>query len=236
MPGTAQIRWEDTEALFSSVAESGDDFIYLSFSSSMSGTFDLANTVCNELRPKYPSCRMEVVDSKGGSVGTGLIAIQLGLMNEHGVPFDEMLSRCLWMTSHVKYAFTINDLKWVLQGGRLPARTVASIGSLLNIKPVIDVKNGMLHLNRVAHGTKQSLIAIAELTMRSVSNFDNQIIGMAYADDREKAETSKQLLRSALPKCTILCQRIGSVLGSHLGIGGVGIFYMDQRPDSYYVL
>ncbi len=44
MPGTAQIRWEDTEALFSSVAESGDDFIYLSFSSSMSGTFDLANT------------------------------------------------------------------------------------------------------------------------------------------------------------------------------------------------
>lgn len=236
MPGTAQISGEDTEALFSSIAESGDDFIYLAFSSAMSGTFDFANVICDKLRAKYPSRRMEVIDSRGGSIGAGLIALQLGLMNEHGIPLDEMLSRCLWMTSHVKYAFTINDLKWVMQGGRLPVRTAANIGSLLNIKPVVDVKNGMLHLNKVVHGTKQSLIAIVELTMRSVGTFDDQTIGLAYADDRKKAETTKQLLRSALPHCTILCQRIGSVLGSHLGIGGVGIFCMDQRPDTYYTL
>ncbi len=236
MPGTAQIRWEDTKALFTSIAEAGDDFIYLAFSAAMSGTFNLANVVCNELLPKYPSCRMGVVDSRGGSIGTGLIALQLGLMNEHGIPFDEMLSQCLWMTAHVRYAFTINDLKWALQGGRLPARAVASAGSLLNIKPILDVKNGMLHLNRVVRGTRQSLAGIVDLTVQYASNFGNQIIGMAYADDREKAETAKQLLEKSLPKCTILCQRIGSVLGSHLGIGGVGIFCMDQQPDSYYRL
>jgi hypothetical protein len=44
------------------------------------------------------------------------------------------------------------------------------------------------------------------------------------------------LLKERLPKATFLCERIGSVLGSHLGIGGVGVFCMDQRPYRYYPL
>lgn len=233
VPGTAQIRVDDTKELFSSAGAAGDDFIYLSFSAEMSGTFDLASLVRDELRATYPSRRMEIVDSKGGSIGTGLIALQLGLMNEQGVPFDTLLSRCLWMTEHVKYAFTINDLKWALQGGRLTVRTVASIGGLLKIKPVLDVKGGKLHLSKIVHGTKQSLGAVVDMAVRSLDSFDDQIIGVAYADDRKKAEEVKRLLREAVPACTILCQRIGAVLGTHLGIGGVGIFCMDQRPDFY---
>ncbi len=236
MPGTAQIRADDAKATFSSILDSGEDLIYLSFSAEMSGTFNLASLVQDELRSVYSSRRMEIIDSKGGSIGAGLIALQLGLMSEQGFPFDDMLAKGRWMADHVKYAFTIDDLKWALQGGRLPARTVASIGGLLNIKPVLDVKNGMLHLSKVVHGTKQSLSAIVDMTVRAVGNFDDQIIGLAYADDRGKAETVETLLRSALPACTVLCQRIGSVLGSHLGIGGVGVFCMDQRPDTYSTL
>lgn len=233
VPGTAQIRADDARELFSSVCEAGDDLIYLSFSAEMSGTFDLASLVRDELRETYPSRRMEVVDSRGGSIGTGLIALQLGLMNEQGVSFDTLLSRCLWMTQHVKYAFTIDDLKWALQGGRLTVRTVASIGGLLKIKPVLDVKGGKLHLSKIVHGTKQSLGAVVDMAVRSLGSFDNQIIGVAYADDRKKAEEVKRLLREAVPACTVLCQRIGAVLGTHLGIGGVGVFCMDQRPDFY---
>lgn len=236
MPGTAQIRADDAKAAFSSILDSGEDLIYLSFSAEMSGTFNLGALVQDELRPVYPLRRMEMIDSKGGSIGAGLIALQLGLMSEQGLPFDDILAKGRWMADHVRYAFTIDDLKWALQGGRLPARTVASIGGLLNIKPVLDVKNGMLHLSKVVHGTKQSLSAIVNMTVRTVGSFDDQIIGLAYADDQSKADTVEGLLRSALPSCTVLCQRIGSVLGSHLGIGGVGIFCMDQRPDTYSTL
>jgi EDD domain protein, DegV family len=231
-PGTAQISWEETEKLFASVAGAGDDFIYLAFSAAMSGTCHLAEMVRDELRPQYPDRRMEIVDSKGGSMGTGLIAIQLGLMNERGVFFDEMLSECQWMTSHVKYAFTLSDLKCALRGGRL-MKTFGNIVSALNIRPVLDVKNGMLHLDRIVRGTKQSLSALADAIANYAGGFDQQIIGMTHADDPTMAATLKKLLLERLPKCTVLCQRIGSVLGVHLGIGGVGVYCLDSRPALY---
>lgn len=236
IPSTAQIRWDDTMALFSSIAQAGDDFIYLAFSSAMSGTYDLANMVCSELRVQNPSCRMAVVDSRGGSMGTGLIALQLGLMNEDGVSFDEMVSQCEWMASHVKYAFTISDLKCALRGGRLLARAAGNIGSVLNIKPLMVMKDGKLHLDKLIRGTKQSLGAIADSIVSSVCDFDKQIIGITHADDQEKADIVKALLQARLPDCTFLSERIGGVLGVHLGIGGVGVYCMDKKPERYYLL
>lgn len=233
-PGTAQIRWEDTEALFASIAKAGDDFIYLAFSASMSGTCHLAQMVCKEVAAKYPRCRMAVVDSQGGSMGSGLIALQLGLMNEHGVPFDEMASQCIWMASHVKYIFTIDDIKCAVRGGRLLTRTFGNIGSVLNIKPLMDIRNGMLHLDRLVRGSGQSLAAMGEIVAEYARNFGMQMIGLTHADDSEKASTMQKIIKSRLPDCTVLCQCIGAVLGSHLGIGGVGIFCMDQRPANYY--
>lgn len=232
-PGTSQISWADTESLFSSVAADGDDFIYLSFSATMSGTYDFAKLVLKELQPKYPSSRMEIVDSKGGSLGSGLIAIQLGLMNEKGVSFDEMLAQCQWMTSHVKYAFTIDDLKCALRGGRLLSKTVGDIGSIFNIKPLMDVKNGRISLDKIVRGTKHSMVSIVNMVVDYAANFEDQIIGITHADDPEKAAVLMNLLKDSLPKCTFLCERIGSVLGSHLGIGGVGVFCMDKRPLNY---
>jgi DegV family protein with EDD domain len=235
-PGTSQISWADTKNLFSSIAADGDDFIYLSFSAAMSGTYDLAKLVREEVKLKYPSCRMEIVDSKGGSLGSGLIAIQLGLMNEKGASFDEMLVQCQWMTAHVKYAFTIDDLKCALRGGRLLAKKVGDIGSVFKIKPLMDVKNGRISLDRIVRGTKHSMEAIVNMVVDYAVDFEDQIIGITHADDPEKALVLLNSLKDRLPKCTFLCERIGSVLGSHLGIGGVGVFCMDKRPLNYHFL
>ena len=235
-PGTSQISRADTESLFSAIAEAGDDFIYLAFSGAMSGTYDFARMVAEEVQLKFPNCQMAVVDSRGGSLGAGLIAIQLGLMLEDGISFDEMVSQCQWMTNHVKYAFTIDDLKCALRGGRLLAKTVGDIGSAFKIKPLMDVKNGRISLDRIVRGTKHSFVSLANTIADYAANFDEQIIGVTHADDPEKADAITKLLKERLPKANFLCERIGSVLGSHLGIGGVGVFCMDQRPLRYYSL
>lgn len=232
-PKTSQIQWEDANELFTSIAKSGDDFIYLAFSASMSGTFGLANMVCASLKEEYPDRRMEVVDSKGGSMGTGLIAIQLGIMKEKGASFHELLSQGIWMTEHIKYSFTINDLKCAVRGGRVLARAAGGFGDILNIKPLMDVKNGMLHIVKFVRGSTKSLVAVADFIANYASEFQGQIIGVTHADDLDRADYVKSLLKKRLPDCTILCEQIGSVLGSHLGIGGVGVFCLDQRPAVY---
>jgi len=235
-PKTAQIQAEEAKALFTSIAEAGDDFIYLAFSAEMSGTFNLANLVCAPLKEQYPERRMEIVDSKGGSMGTGLIAIQLGLMNENAASFDEMLSQSLWMTEHVKYAFTINDVKGAVRGGRVLARTAGSIGDILSIKPLVDVRNGMLHIVRFVRGSQKSLETVADFIVNYARDFQDQIIGVTHADDPDRAGYMMTRIQKLLPECTILCEQIGSVLGAHLGIGGVGVFCLNQRPTAYYTL
>ena len=232
-PKTSQIQQEAANELFTSIAKAGDDWIYLAFSASMSGTFNLANAVCASLRKEYPARRMEVIDSKGGSMGTGLIAIQLGMMNEQGASFDELLSQGTWMADHVKYAFTINDLKFAVGGGRVLARAAGSIGDILSIKPLMDVKNGMLHIVKFVRGSRKSLEAVADFVVHYAREFPCQMIGVTHADDPDRAGQIKSLLMKRLPECTVVCEQIGSVLGSHLGIGGVGVFCLDRRPAVY---
>lgn len=232
-PKTSQILGEDARALFTSIAEAGEDFIYLAFSASMSGTFGIADGVCASLRAQYPQRRMAVIDSRGGSMGTGLMAIQLGLMNEKGASFDELVSQGLWMIEHMKFAFTIDDLKGAVRGGRVLARTAGGIGDILSIKPLMDVKNGMLHIVRFVRGSRKSLEAVADFIAGYAREFPGQIIGVTHANDPDRADDMVSLLKKHLPDCTILCEQIGSVLGSHLGIGGVGVFCLNQRPAVY---
>lgn len=234
IPKTSQIQWEDTGELFTSIVKAGDDFIYLAFSAAMSGTYNLAKMVCASVKEKYPARRMEVIDSKGGSMGAGLIAIQLGLLNEEGASFDELLSQGLAMAEHVKYAFTINDLKCAMRGGRVLARAAGSFGDILHVKPLMDVRNGMLHIVRLVRGSTKSLVAVADFIAGYACNFPGQIIGVTHADDLDRANYMESLIKKRLPDCTIFCERIGSVLGSHLGIGGVGVFCFDQRPAAYH--
>ena len=236
IPKTSQIQWEDAKELFTTIARSGDDIIFLAFSSAMSGTFNLANMVYASIKEEYPGRRIAVIDSKGGSMGTGLIAIQLGMMNESGASFDELLSLGLWMAEHVKYAFTIDDLSCAIRGGRVLARAAGSFADMLDVKPLMDVKNGMLHVVKFVRGSTRSLIAIADLVAGYASGFQAQVIGLTHADDPKRAEQMKSLLKKRLPDCTILCERIGGVLGSHLGIGGVGVFCLDECPPVYHPL
>jgi DegV family protein with EDD domain len=236
IPKTSQIQWEDAKELFTTIADSEDDIIFLAFSSAMSGTFALANMVSAFIKEEYPNRRIAVIDSKGGSMGTGLIAIQLGMMNEKGTSFEELMSQGLWMAEHVKYAFTIDDLSCAIRGGRVLARAAGNFADLLEVKPLMDVKNGMLHVIKFVRGSTRSLIAVADLVANYASGFQNQVIGLTHADDLKRAEHMESLLKMRMPDCTILCEPIGGVLGSHLGIGGVGVFCLDQRPTVYYPL
>lgn len=231
--GTSQIRYEDTRALFEETLRAGDDALYLAFSSAMSGTMGLAAMVAEELLPQYPGRRIEIVDSRGGSMGSGLIAYQLGLMRDGGADLDTLVERAKWMAQHTKYAFTVDDFSYAMKGGRVIARAAGTVGDILKIKPVMDVRDGMLHLVRFVGGSRRALAAVADRVADYAKNFKDQLIGVTHGDDAERAKAMLRLLKERLPDCTVLTQRIGSVLGSHLGTGGVGVFCLDQRPGGY---
>jgi DegV family protein with EDD domain len=227
VPTTSQVSVTDTYHTLAALAEAGDDLLCLAFSSKMSGTCLLISHVMEELKVLYPKRRLCTLDSCGGSFATGLIAMEAARTARDGMPFDALLQRCRFLISHVEHVFVINDLNWMIRGGRI-SRTMGYTANLLNIKPVLDVKAGMMEVICKVRGRLNSMKKVAEIVAKRAEKCPKQIIGITHAADAEAAERMRELLRARLPECRFLTEEIGAVLGVHLGIGGVGVFFFNE--------
>lgn len=232
VPKTSLPNPQDILSVFNDYCSKGYDFIYLALSSLLSGTYQLASTIMDELKVNFPERRMQIIDSRGGSTATGLIALQAARMSDTGKSFDTIVSQVFKLVDHVEHIFTITDLNWLIKGGRI-SRSAAIIGNILSIKPILQVNNGLMEVIGKVRGRKNSLNTVVDILEERISNFPDQIIGISHADDLESAEELSHLIDGRLgAKCKII-NKIGSVLGSHLGIGGVGVFFFNKKPDIY---
>lgn len=232
VPVTSQIRPGDLYDLFQKYCDEKKDFIYLAFSSVLSGTCHLAERIAEEFTEKYPDINIAVVDSKGGSTATGLIALQAVKLIEAGFEFNRIVDEIRYLAEHVEHIFTITDLNWLIKGGRI-GRTQGKIGSMLDIKPILHVNNGYMEVIRKVRGRKKALSTVVDILEQRIEKFPEQIIGVSHADDLETAKELMELMGKRLRCRNFLVNKIGSVLGSHLGIGGVGVFFFNEKSNNY---
>ena len=227
MPTTAQVNLVDAYCSIGALADAGDDVLCLMFSSKMSSTYQSISLVISDLREKYDGQKFVALDSEGGSFATGLITMEAVKTVESGSTFEEVVDRCKFLIDHVEHVFTIDDLKWMVRGGRI-SKTAGFTADLLNIKPILDVDDGVMEVIHKIRGRKRAMEKVADIVASRVKECQSQVIGITHADDIPAAETMRELLRVRLPKADFLIEKIGALLGVHLGIGGVGVFFFNQ--------
>ncbi|SHO50816.1 DegV family protein [Anaerocolumna xylanovorans] len=231
MPVTSQPAPETIYSTFLNYAKKGQDFIYLAFSSAMSGTFQLASSILSELKEEYPEVNMEVVDSMGGSTATGLIVMQtMEYIKSSVLEFKKALDYMKELTHHIEHIFTISDLNWLIKGGRI-GKAQGMIGSILGINPILDVNDGRMEVIRKTRGRKKAFAAVVDMLEERAGKLKNQIIGISHADDEEAARELVLMIKERLGCTQFIVNKIGGVLGSHLGIGGVGVFFFNQEAN-----
>lgn len=235
MPKTSQVNPDDMHTLFQGCCDRGEDFFYLAFSSALSGTYQVAKAILAEYQQKYPGLHMQVVDTKSGSVALGLIALQAVNLLEAGYGFEDVIQRVLAMADHVEHVFTIADIGWLVRGGRI-GKLQGVLGSMLDVRPILDVKNGLMEVIKKVRGSQRALNMVVDTLMERIGAFPGQVIGIAHSDDPLGAEKLKKLLTEKIGAASFIVCQIGSVLGSHLGIGGLGLFFFSQEPEPYYGL
>lgn len=232
IPRTSQIYPEEIYNTFINYAQKAYDFIYLAFSSALSGTFELAKMVQKKVKSQYPKVNMEVVDSKSGSFATGLMALQAAKLANKGYGISEILEQVNFMIKHIEHVFVISDLSWLIRGGRI-SKIAAKTGSILNLRPLLNVQNGRLKVIGVVRGKKKALRAIVDLVAQRIKSFPDQIVGISHADDLQTAQEVVELLKEKIGISNTMVEKIGCVLGTHLGIGGVGVFFLNLKPKLY---
>ncbi|GFN34728.1 DegV family protein [Tepidimicrobium xylanilyticum] len=232
-PKTSMPNPKNAYDLFKKYASKGINFIYFSFSSKLSSTYENCYMIIEKLKKEYPEVKMEIIDTKAGSFASGLITLQGAIFAKLGKKFEDIIEYSKENVKHIEHIFTIDDLSWLLKGGRI-SKSSAIIGRALNIKPILDLQDGRIVVIKKVRGRKRALNTIADLVQNRIKDFPDQIIGIAHADDLSSALELKDMLIERIGhNCNILIEKIGSVLASHIGIGGVGVFFFSKKPDFY---
>ena len=115
----------------------GDDILYLGLSGGVSGTCWGVGLVAEELREEHPGRDIRVVDTRGASLGEGLIVLEAAHMARQGAAMDDILSQVYELRSKMRQHFMVDDLKYLRKGGRLSG-AAALVGTLLQIKPILQ--------------------------------------------------------------------------------------------------
>lgn len=229
MPTTSQITPQKARDVFEPILKEGKDILHIGFSSALSGSCNSARIAAQELEEEYEGTKIIVVDSLCASMGEGFLLYKAVELLEQGRSLEETAKWVEENKLHICHDFTVDNLFHLYRGGRV-SRTTAVIGSMINIKPVLHVDmEGRLTSIGKARGRKKSLLALVDRMGEKSKGYENPIAMIVHGDCEEDAKYLAELMKERYGVKDVLINGIGAVIGSHVGPGVIGIFYMGVR-------
>ena len=223
---TSQIMLDAYLQTFGSMLKNGDEILYICFSSGLSGTYETALMAQKMLSEEISTGKLVIVDSLCASVGEGLLVHYALEFRKSGMNIEQVAE---WVVNHrqnIVHWFTVTDLNFLKRGGRISA-TSAALGSMLKIKPVMDVNfEGKLIAEYKVQGRKKSLKELVEQTVKAADpKIGPQTIFIGHGDCEEDAQfVLEKLKEEGLPIKESMITPIGTIIGSHSGPGTLALF------------
>lgn len=228
VPATSQINPNQAKEALLKAIEENDEILYISFSSALSGSYNSARLAIEEVLEDNPGKDIKLLDSKGASLGEGLMIYKAVNMRDNGASLSEVYE---YLSSHIDnfvHIFTVDDLNFLFKGGRV-SKSTAIIGSVLNIKPILHVdENGKLVPFDKVRGRKKALLFMVDEMEKRQGAFakDNDVISISHADCYEDASLLKDMIFERFGEKTVIINDVSPVIGSHSGPGTLALFFM----------
>lgn len=230
---TSQINSQSFIDYFTPILKRGEDILFISMSSGISGSYNSARIAKEELLEDYADRKILLVDTKAASLGEGLFVVKALKAKNAGSSLEEnfeMLNSCV---KNMYQLFTVDDLKYLRDGGRL-SNASAIIGTLLNIKPILyGNENGKIISKDKVRGRKIAIKKMAEEYAQKVVDPQNQIIGISAGDCDEDADYLISLINQLNPPKEILKVMHEPVTGAHVGPGMLAVFFWSKDDCRY---
>lgn len=230
MPKTAQVPYNRLHELFKSIAVEGNDILYLSFSSALSGSYQTSLIVARDIMEEFPNIRVNVVDTLAASTGEGLIVHLCVKKRDEGMNLEELTDYADLIKHKAVHLFTVDDLNHLHRGGRV-SKVSAVVGGMLGIKPVLHVnERGELINFAKARGRKAALETMLKQMQKTFIPEENEEIFVGSSDARADAELLADMIRKNFPTIKkIHFTDVGTVIGTHTGAGTVTLFFIGKN-------
>lgn len=233
-PSTSQLTVPMLTAAFETAASAGVPTVYLSFTSGLSGSFDVACMVRDQVLERHPDFELYVVDTYLASIAEGALVFEAVRQMDKGLSASELAAWAEEARYFVDCEFMVEDLETLRRGGRIPS-TVAVAGSALDVKPLLTIDvDGTLKLVGVARGRKKAIKQLAEYYKKNVSDHGGSgYVVVGNADCEKDMARLQDLITKDDEDLLVVSCNIGPVIGSHVGPGMLAVAFWgsDKREN-----
>jgi DegV family protein with EDD domain len=216
LPETAAPSAGAFETAFRSLAADGaTGIVCVNLSSKLSATMQAAQVAAKTVE----ECPVEVVDSLSVSMGLGSLAIVAARAGAAGTDLDEIVAQMLDLRSRAKLFGTLDTLEYLKKGGRVGGAR-AMLGSMLSIKPVVEVRDGVVEeAGKVRTRSKALRLLVDKVNQAPVQNLS------VLHGDAPDVDELLEMLDPIVPRDQIVVGQIGPVVGTHAGPRIIGVSY-----------
>lgn len=221
LPTTSQVNPNSFKEKYELFLKDYDHIISVHLSSDASGTYNSA-VIAREM---VGEDKITVIDTRNYTYGFGQMVIEAAEMAREGKTKEEIIDRINYLIDNVKTLFVVDTLEYLKKGGRLSA-TKATIGTLLNLKPILTVDNGKIVAIDKARGMKKALKRIVEIMQEQGADLNGQKVKLGHADNLEHLRDFEAVIEETYGKFEMEEFEIGCVIGVYCGPGTVVIHYI----------
>jgi DegV family protein with EDD domain len=229
LPTTASPGPGDYFTTYQTIASQGaGEIISIHMTSEGSGAYQAATVAQSMAQEQMPDVRIEVIDSRTVSLCQGWMAIEAARAALAGASLDSIVAKIREMMPVTRMIQTADTLKYLYMGGRIGmAQRLA--GSLLNIKPLISMEDGVIVSLGTARSRHQAYLAMAELVEETVGK-GRVKVAYVHAGALEEVEKIKEIVEKRIDVVESFFAELSPALAVHTGPGTVGLCYYPVKP------
>lgn len=224
VPKSSQTPYGDMYDYFKKECDEHESVIYFALSSAASGQFQTANLVKQEILEENPKADFHIFDSYKFSLYIAQTAVHAAELAAAGKSVEEIIADCHDYIVSWRCYLLVDTLEYLQKGGRL-SKTAAFVGTLMDVKPILTIENGLVESLDKIRGKKKMIDKLIEkITDDEDVDTDNPEF-MIVESDADRYEEAAEKLREEFGENTKITMHgeFGPLIGTHVGRGAVAI-------------
>ena len=224
LPTTASPGPGDYVETYKALAGEGSrNILSIHMTATGSGAYQAASIARDSLREEMPEVRVEVVDTRNVSLCMGWMVIEAARAAVAGLNLDEALARVRRMIPVTRMIQTADTLKYLYMGGRI-GKAQHLVGSLLKIKPLIGMKDGVIVALGKAHSRLQAYTAMSDMLAEAVGKGKTRV-AYVHAGAKQEVEKIRDLVEAKVDVLESFFAELSPALAVHTGPGTAGLCF-----------
>lgn len=220
LPKTSTPSVSDFQKMYQSIIQQGYDILSIHISSGLSSTVSMAETAARMFKEK-----IQVFDSKSISLGIGLQVQSAVEMIKKNLSLETIVEKLTEIRQRTEVLFSVDTLEYLEKGGRI-GKVAALLGTILKIKPIIRVEDGIYVPVDKVRNQKQAITKMVEQMQKILAGKIPQQVAIAHGCAEESAYYLKKLVEESFGVLIRFFQETGPVIGVHAGPGTLGIAFI----------